>query len=77
VAAVLNHIKRITSAYHQRLRQYVPPALKLPKLLVLDLNGFLVHRVYLGAEVGDFPAWTAGSHSSRILLGGLEWYCWR
>ena len=32
----------------QRLRALVPPCRRLPKLLVLDLNGFLVHRVFIG-----------------------------
>lgn len=34
----------------QRLRALVPPARRLPKLLVLDLNGFLVHRVFMGGD---------------------------
>jgi len=34
----------------QRLRLLVPSAKRLPKLLVLDLNGFLVHRVFMGGD---------------------------
>jgi hypothetical protein len=32
----------------QRLRQHVPACRRIPKLLVLDLNGLLVHRVFIG-----------------------------
>lgn len=34
----------------KRLRVLVPPARRQPKLLVLDLNGFLVHRIFMGGD---------------------------
>lgn len=39
----------------QRLRALVPPARRQPRLLVLDLNGFLVHRVFMGGDGAYAP----------------------
>jgi hypothetical protein len=44
----------------QRLRLFAPVHLRKPKLLILDVNGLLVHRVY---------APQGGSNASRVSAG--------
>ena len=53
VAAKKKSNVRLLNRELSRLRRLVPPALRHPKLLVLDLNGFLVYRRRIEATPSD------------------------
>jgi hypothetical protein len=49
ILILVSSLKR-TCVQPQRLQLLVPPPLRRPKLLVLDVNGLLVHRVFLPSD---------------------------